>query len=208
MRIISMTMNPDFTWGIEAVKHNDSYYPPYITNVDKIRYTDTLAPYTGGVEYKKIIADATTIPVASGITDQKVLVPSIPAPSGSLMATAPGATVYSPTGPYGQQFLLGPWTLNQATNYAELIPDSLLSTYSGWSRNNAQSHYGARTYLDFYQSNQIPLLVYRYQFLMTYKYRATWNGITGNKFYGIDDTDVIDDETATFVKKSGQEEEA
>ena len=186
MRITTMTLNPDFTWGIEAVKHDDAYYPPYITNVNKIRYSDTLAPYTGGVDYKKVIADATIIPVSSGSTDQKVTVPSIPSPSGSLMTVAAGGTVYSPIGPYGQQFYLGPWKLNQITNRAEIIADSVFTLGSGWSRNNAQNHYGARTYLDYYVGNSIPLLIYRYQFFMTYRYIGTWNGFTANKFYGYD----------------------
>jgi hypothetical protein len=182
MRIISMTMNPDMTFSIEAVTHSDSYYPPYLTNVSKIRYTDTLAPYTGGVDYKKIVADANLIPVSSGTTDQRSIVPSIPAPTGTLWSTT--ATNYSLVGPYGTQFWLGPWRYNPLTSTSEIIPDSNFSLGAGWSQNNAQSHYGGRTYLDFFSNPQGSVLIYRYQFFMTYRYQATWNNVSANKFYG------------------------
>lgn len=182
MRIISMTMNPDMTFSIEAVTHSDAYYPPYITNVSKIRYTDTLAPYTGGVDYKKVVADANLIPVASGTTDQRSLVPSIPSPSGTLLTT--NATNYSLIGPYGTQFWLGAWRYNAITSTSEIIPDSNFGIGPGWSQNNAQSHYGARTSLDYYTSSQGNVLIYKYQFFITYRYQALWNNVYANKFYG------------------------
>lgn len=182
MRIISMTVNPDLTVSIEAVKHSDAYYPPYTTNVSKIRYSDTLAPYVGGVDYKKVIGDINLLPSPSDTTDQKVLVPSIPNPTGELLTT--DLTTYSLVGPYGTQFWLGAWRRNISTNKGEIIPDSSFAIGAGWSQNSAQNDYGARTYLDYFQNSQGSVMIYKYQFFITYRYNAVWGGTYANKFYG------------------------
>jgi hypothetical protein len=86
VRIISMSLNSDYTFGIQAVTHSNAFYTPVPTAA--IEYASVVQPANGG----SIIAAAPTAPLIPATTN-----PTPPPPTPIVVAPAPADTVIRDT---------------------------------------------------------------------------------------------------------------
>lgn len=110
IRIISMAMNPDYTWDIEAVTHDDAWYPPFTPGT---KYTNPKVLQPGFTVTQKSVTEKPgdlTNPLPEVFTPpQPIILP----PPGTEITIAGARNLVG--GAYGDQFYVGAWINNQGT---------------------------------------------------------------------------------------------
>jgi hypothetical protein len=166
LRIISMTMNPDFTFAMTAVTHSDNYYPQFTPGSSAQKRTEII-PTAGGTVIQ------TTPTVAPTVTATQAPLPVIgppptpPAISARRKVTVAGLTALDDTLPNSFNFY--PVPIEKFQNQLTTVDDAnyRLATSQTFSQNTATfGNYTAVTamtgvkYSNYYYDYR-PALFYR-----------------------------------------------
>ena len=174
VRIISMALNADYTFSIQAVTHSNTFYTPVPTAA--IEYASVVQPANGG----SIIAAVPTAPVVPVSTN-----PTPPPPTPIVVAPAPAATLIRDTATVGTNTnepltLLGTPTV--AADFYRGIFDFAERTYAGVvgryqaftahsDRDTPDINYGWKNLAEYNAGTLTHMATFRPY--LTYRYRDT-----------------------------------
>jgi hypothetical protein len=200
LRIISMTMNPDFTFAITAVTHQDSFYPQFTAGSSAQKRIE-IVPTTAGI----VIQPTPTVPPTVTATQAPLPVigppPPLPTVPQRRKVSVGSLTALADTLPNSENFY--PVPIEKFANVNTTVADAnyRLATSQSFTQNSVS--FGNYTAVNSISSGRISNYYYDYRPALFYRERDLGNeslggeglligngGIVYNKIYYVYEIDL------------------
>jgi hypothetical protein len=200
VRIISMSMNPDFTFAITAVTHADSFYPQFTAGSSAQKRIE-IVPTAGGI----VIQPTPTVPATVTATQAPLPIigppPPLPVVPQRRKVTLAGITALPDTLPNSENFY--PVPIEKFANVNTTVADAnyRLATSQTFSQNSA--NFGNYTAVNSMSGGRYSNYFYDYRPALFYRERDLGNeslggeglligngGIVYNKIYYVYEIDT------------------